>query len=146
MMTWWVYALLSAVCWGLQYVLLETLFRRVDFAAAFCFLSLANGLLVAGLMFVLYPSQNWNQLWQSWPVGGLILLYLLCGSGAYLFNAYAINAKNATLASLLEISYPLFIILFTALFFRKVHLNAVGFLGASLIIGGCLLVVLSRSR
>jgi drug/metabolite transporter (DMT)-like permease len=145
-MTWWIYALLSAVCWGLQYVLMEALFRRVDFAAAFCFLSLVNGLLVAGLMFILYPNQNWHQLWRSWPVAGLIVLYLLCGSGAYLFNAYAINAKNATLASLLEISYPLFIILFTAIFFQKVHLNAFGFLGASLIFAGCLLVVLSRSR
>jgi drug/metabolite transporter (DMT)-like permease len=125
---------------------MEALFRRVDFAAAFCFLSLVNGLLVAGLMFILYPNQNWHQLWRSWPVAGLIVLYLLCGSGAYLFNAYAINAKNATLASLLEISYPLFIILFTAIFFQKVHLNAFGFLGASLIFAGCLLVVLSRSR
>jgi drug/metabolite transporter (DMT)-like permease len=145
-MIWWAYALLSAVCWGMQYVVMETLFRRVDFAAAFCFLSLVNGVLVAGIMFLLYPHQNWTQLWQSWPILALVVFYLLCGSGAYLFNAYAINAKNATLASLLEISYPIFIILFTAIFLRKVHLNAPGFLGAALIIAGCLLVVMSRSR
>ncbi len=83
---------------------------------------------------------------QSWSIFGLIALYLLFGSGAYLFNAYAIRDKNATLASLLEIAYPLFIILFTALFLRKIHLNLTGFLGALLILGGSILVVASRSK
>ena len=144
-MTWWGYALLSAACWGIQYVLMETLFRRVDFAAAFSFLSLANGILVAAVLWILYPRQNWWRLGESWSVIGLVLLYLIFGTGAYLFNALAINQKNATLASLLEISYPLFIILFTALFFREIHLDLVGMIGAMLILLGCVLVVFSRA-
>jgi drug/metabolite transporter (DMT)-like permease len=144
-MPWWGYALLSAACWGIQYVLMETLFRRVDFAAAFSLLSLANGILVAAVLWILYPRQNWWKLGESWSVVGLILLYLVFGTGAYLFNALAINQKNATLASLLEISYPLFIILFTALFFREIHLDLVGMIGAVLILLGCILVVFSRA-
>jgi drug/metabolite transporter (DMT)-like permease len=144
-MTWWGYALLSAACWGIQYVLMESLFRRVDFAAAFSFLSLANGILVAAVLWLLYPKQNWWRLGESWSVIGLVLLYLIFGTGAYLFNALAINQKNATLASLLEISYPLFIILFTALFFREIHLDLVGMIGAILILLGCVLVVFSRA-
>jgi len=145
-MTWWSYALLSAACWGMQYLLLETLFGRVEFAAAFSFLSLANGVMVASIMFVIYPRQDWSQLWGSWPVAGLVILYLAFGTGAYVFNAYAIHQKNATMASLLEIAYPVFIILFTAIFLRKVHLNLMGFAGAFLIVGGSVLVVLSRSK
>jgi drug/metabolite transporter (DMT)-like permease len=144
-MTWWGYALLSAACWGIQYVLMETLFRRVDFAAAFSFLSLANGILVAAVLWIFYPRQNWWKLGESWSVIGLVLLYLVFGTGAYLFNALAINQKNATLASLLEISYPLFIILFTALFFRQIHLDLIGMIGAVLILLGCVLVVFSRA-
>ena len=144
-MTWWGYALLSAACWGIQYVLMETLFRRVDFAAAFSFLSLANGILVAAVLWIIYPRQNWWRLGESWSVIGLVLLYLIFGTGAYLFNALAIHQKNATLASLLEISYPLFIILFTALFFREIHLDLVGMIGAMLILLGCVLVVFSRA-
>jgi drug/metabolite transporter (DMT)-like permease len=145
-MTWWGYALLSAACWGIQYVLMETLFRRVDFAAAFSFLSLANGLLVTVVLWIFYPRQNWWKLGESWSVIGLVALYLVFGTGAYLFNALAINEKNATLASLLEISYPLFIILFTALFFRQIHLDLIGMIGAVLILLGCVLVVFSRAR
>jgi drug/metabolite transporter (DMT)-like permease len=145
-MTWWGYALLSAACWGMQYILLEILFGKLEFAAAYSFLSIANGVLVALILFVIHPKQDWSQLLQSWSIFGLIALYLLFGSGAYLFNAYAIRDKNATLASLLEIAYPLFIILFTALFLRKIHLNLAGFLGALLIVGGSILVVASRSK
>jgi drug/metabolite transporter (DMT)-like permease len=39
-----------------------------------------------------------------------------------------------------------FIILFTAIFLRKVHLNLMGLAGAFLIVGGSVLVVLSRSK
>jgi drug/metabolite transporter (DMT)-like permease len=145
-MTWWGYALLSAACWGIQYVLMETIFRRVDFAAAFSFLSLANGILVALILWIFYPRQNWSSLGESWSVIGLVLLYLAFGTGAYLFNALAINQKNATLASLLEISYPLFIILFTALFFRQIHLDGIGLAGAALIFLGCVLVIFSRAH
>ena len=136
--------MISAACWGAQYVLMETLFRKVDFAAAFSFLSLANGILVSAILWVLYPRQNWAKLGESWPVIWMIILYLVFGTGAYLFNGLAINEKNATMASLLEISYPLFIILFTLIFLRQIHLNAAGLAGAVLILAGCVLVVFSR--
>jgi len=145
-MTWWAYALLSAACWGMQYVLLEILFRRGSFAATFTSLSLANGILVAVIMFVIYPRQDWSELKQSWSFMAMAVLYLFFGSGAYLFNAWAIRDKNATVASLLEISYPVFIILFTALFLRKLHLNTTGLVGAVLVLAGCALVVWSRSE
>ena len=143
-MTWWMYALISAACWGAQYVLMESLFKRVDFAAAFSFLSLTNGILVSAILWVLYPRQNWAKLCESWPIVWMIILYLVFGTGAYLFNGFAINEKNATMASLLEISYPLFIILFTLVFLRQLHLNLVGLIGAVLILAGCVLVVFSR--
>jgi drug/metabolite transporter (DMT)-like permease len=145
-MSWWGYALLSASCWGMQYVFLEILFRRLPFAAAYSFLSLANGILVALVLFLIYPKQDWTQLWQEKRILGMMMLYLIFGSGAYLFNAYAIRDKDATFASLLEITYPIFIILFTAVLLRKFHLSFVGSIGAALILVGSAIVVLSRGR
>ncbi|MBV9392267.1 MAG: EamA family transporter [Verrucomicrobia bacterium] len=145
-MTWWGYAILSAACWGLQYVLLEALLVQVDFASAYSFLSLVNGFLVTALLLVLYPKQNWAPLWENWLTLRLVLFYVLSGTFAYLFNALAISQKNATLASLLEISYPVFIIIFTFIFLRKIHLNTMGFGGALMIIAGCAVVVFSKSQ
>ena len=63
-----------------------------------------------------------------------------------MFNAYAIRSKDATFASLLEITYPVFIILFTGLFLRKFHLSLVGSIGAAMILAGSAIVVLSQER
>lgn len=146
-MPWWLSALLSAACYSVQYLLLEVLFTEKEkFASFYTFLTLANALALTAIMFGLYPSQDWSHLWQSWSVGGLILIYVLSGSGAYLFNALAIRDRDATHASLLEITYPLFLIVFTALFLHKVHLNFLGFIGAALILGGAALVLYSQGN
>lgn len=146
-MPWWLAALLSAACYSLQYLLLEVLFTEKEkFAPYYTFLTLANAVALAAIMFGLYPDQDWSHLRQSWSVAGLMLLYVLAGSGAYLFNALAILDKNATHASLLEITYPLFLIVFTALFLHKVHLNLLGFIGAALILGGTALVLYSQGN
>jgi drug/metabolite transporter (DMT)-like permease len=109
-------------------------------------LSLANGILVALVLFLIYPKQDWTQLWQEKRTLGMMMLYLIFGSGAYLFNAYAIRDKDATFASLLEITYPIFIIVFTAVFLGKFHLSFVGSIGAALILAGGAIVMLSRGR
>jgi drug/metabolite transporter (DMT)-like permease len=146
-MPWWLAALLSAACYSLQYLLLEVLFTEKEkFAPYYTFLTLANAVALAAIMFGLYPDQDWSQLRQSWSVAGLMLLYVLAGSGAYLFNALAILDKNATHASLLEITYPLFLIAFTAVFLHKVHLNFLGFVGTLLILGGTALVLYSQGN
>jgi drug/metabolite transporter (DMT)-like permease len=49
--------------------------------------------------------------------------------------ALSIQSKNATLASLIEISYPLFIILFAWLLFREHAINL------SVVVGGGLIMI-----
>jgi len=52
----------------------------------------------------------------------------------------AIGEKNATLASLIEISYPFFVALFAWIFFRETHFNLATIAGGLLILGGVLTV------
>ncbi len=52
----------------------------------------------------------------------------------------AIGEKNATLASLIEISYPFFVAVFAWLFFRETQFNWPTILGGILILGGVAVV------
>jgi drug/metabolite transporter (DMT)-like permease len=54
---------------------------------------------------------------------------------------HAVQLKNATHANLIEITYPLFTILFTYLFFKNVHLDMTAALGAVLIFSGTALIL-----
>ena len=57
------------------------------------------------------------------------------------FVFLAIGSKNATLASLIEITYPVFVALFSYLMFRHVHINASVVLGGLLVIAGAGLII-----
>ncbi len=57
---------------------------------------------------------------------------------------HAIGGRNATVASLIEISYPLFVALFAWLFFRELQINWQTALGGLLILSGVSIVFLSN--
>ncbi len=69
---------------------------------------------------------------MSTSVAGALLIYM------------AIGEKNATLASLIEISYPLFVAFFAWVFFREVQINLATVLGGAMILGGVAVVFLSN--
>ena len=82
-------------------------------------------------VFKLLPT---NEQWLVAAIGltstlGAVLLYL------------SVNSKNATLARLIEITYPVFVVLFAYLFFRQVHVNTSVILGGLMILVGAGLVI-----
>ncbi|MGH8046022.1 MAG: EamA family transporter, partial [Chthoniobacterales bacterium] len=56
----------------------------------------------------------------------------------------AIGEKNATLASLIEISYPIFVAFFAWLFFRETQFNFMTIVGGALVMGGVIVVFLGN--
>jgi drug/metabolite transporter (DMT)-like permease len=54
-----------------------------------------------------------------------------------------VRGRNATLASLIEISYPAFVAVFAWLLFREWQLNAGVLLGALLVFAGCTLIIVN---
>jgi drug/metabolite transporter (DMT)-like permease len=54
------------------------------------------------------------------------------------------SAKNPTLASLIEISYPLFVVVFAWLFFREMQLNPMTICGGLLVIAGVAVIILGE--
>ena len=54
------------------------------------------------------------------------------------------GAKNPTLVSLIEISYPLFVVLFTWIFFREMQLNPVTCVGGLLVLAGVAVIIMGE--
>ena len=137
---WYVTAIGAAIIWGIHYPLIDFAMKRLSVYTVL----LISVLPVLFLMpvfirdlardvdvFKLLPT---NEQWLVAAIGltstlGAVLLYL------------SVSSKNATLASLIEITYPLFVVFFAYIFFRQVHVNTSVILGGLMILLGAGLVI-----
>lgn len=137
---WYVTALGAAVVWGLHYPLIDFALKR---------LSLATVLVLTAAPIVLLVPFYWRVLaadviaWRALPAGEQLTILTLAFTslaGAVLLFL-SISGKNATLAALLEISYPVFVVLFAWLLFREWHVNVAVLAGAALVFAGVGLII-----
>lgn len=139
---WYVTALGAAVVWGIHYPLVDHALKR---------LSLSGVLLLTALPILLLPlitrglgadlaalrAMSWG---ERAPILALAFTSLTGSVLLYL----SISGKNATLASLIEITYPVFVALFAFLLFRQMHLNATVIVGATLVFAGVAVIILGN--
>jgi drug/metabolite transporter (DMT)-like permease len=143
---WFIYAFSAAVIWGISYaasgraiergippVLFFTLYAAVATVMGLAAL-LATGRL--GTLLRIAQIAGDDLIW-------LVIAVVTSGLGALLIYL-AIGEKNATIASLIEISYPLFVAFFAWLFFREVQFNLLTILGGLLILTGVAIVYLAN--
>ena len=74
---------------------------------------------------------------EQWIISAIMLTTT---AGAVLIYL-SIHNKNATLASLIEISYPLFVVFFGYVLFKQVHVNLSVVLGGLMILIGASLII-----
>lgn len=117
---WIIFALGASLFWGISYVLSEEIYKRISvftslgIASFFvCIITLLiayfNGFLKSDLVSI---ASSKNLLW--YVIGGILALLI-----AEIFIGFSIVSKNAALAGLIEISYPVFIIFFSYLLFKN---------------------------
>jgi drug/metabolite transporter (DMT)-like permease len=137
---WYVAAIGAAIVWGIHYPLIDFAMKRLSIYSVLLISVLPVFFLMPMFLrdlardvevFRLLPT---NEQWLVAAIGltstlGAVLLYL------------SVNSKNATLASLIEITYPLFVVLFAYLFFRQVHVNTSVILGGLMILVGAGLII-----
>ncbi len=137
---WYVTALSAAIIWGIHYPLIDFAMKRLSVYSVLLIsvipIVLAIPLFTRQLgqdveVFRMLPV---NEQWMIAAIGatstlGAVLLYL------------SINSKNATLASLIEITYPLFVVIFAYLFFRQLHLTPSVIIGGLMIMAGAGLII-----
>lgn len=139
---WFVYALGAAILWGLNYAASGRILKRGVAPSTLFVLDMLFALLAVGGVLLLQGRGRQAALEVRQLGGDTIWLVtaMVCSTIGGLLVFMAIGEKNATLASLIEISYPLFVALFTWILFREVQVNWPTALGGGLVLSGVALV------
>ena len=138
---WLIFAGAASALWGISYTLSEQVYKYVSI-----YTTLAIDLAIMAVAFFIVSMlkgvfwQDVSTVTHSPKVFWLFAAGLVVFAFAELFIALSIVSKNATLAGLIEISYPLFIALFSYLLFQESELNAGTALGGFLIFCGVAVV------
>lgn len=138
---WYVAALGAAVMWGVHYPLLGHALRHVSIPTVMM-LSLLPVLVLALFFHRSVVSDLHVLAGLDWVSRGMILVLMLTSVTGTILLMIAIGGRNATLAALIEISYPVFVALFAWLLFREVHVTTHVLLGAALVFSGLALIIL----
>jgi len=139
---WIVYALAAAVIWGISYAASGRVMERGLSPLSFFLCYTLTGVLVA-LGALVFTGRLGSLPSELKGLGGDTLWFavaILTSAAGALLIYMAIGEKNATLASLIEISYPFFVAIFAWLFFRDTQFNWPTVLGGVMILGGVAVV------
>ena len=139
---WILFAIAASIAWGLDYSLAERVFEQKISVYTFVIVQLC-----IVLLFLLISMPFFTNIKPELTrIFGDRQLFLTVFGGALAFTlgnlliCLSIADKNATVAGLIEISYPLFIVFFTWLLFGKNHLSLWTLLGGVLIFSGIFVI------
>lgn len=142
---WFAFAVAASVLWGLNYVLTERLLRSLSTATVL--LAAALGGLVVALVVGMVGGGFRRDLAllasggrEAWWLAASVAVYLT----ANLCILASVRGSSATLAAVVETTYPLFTVVFAWVLFREVQATPGTLAGALLIIAGVACVLLGR--
>ncbi len=141
---WFLYALGASVIWGFTYAISEKLLRDGMTPAYLLFLTA-----VISVPFYLFLNVYLGTLkvgFQSMLVNSSMLFWTIVMAFSVVLGNYmivmSVFEKNATVAALVEISYPVFTILFAWLLMRELQINCYSAVGGLLIFAGIAIILL----
>jgi len=137
---WYIAALGAAITWGIYYPLVDMALKRISLYSVIL-LSMIPVLLVMPLFMKTVGNDIQTvralPVSEQWIIASLGLIGLFGEVMVYL----AITGKNATLASLIEMTYPVFVVLFAYVFYREMHVTPSVFFGGLMILTGAGLII-----
>lgn len=140
---WYLTAVGSALVWGIHYPLIDNALKKLSVMSVL--LLTAIPVLLVAPWFRSSLLSDYRSLSQlSWDAKIPILALSLTSLSASFLLFVSIESKNATLASLIEISYPMFVAMFAYLLFREVHLNPSVLAGSLLVFLGVGIIILNN--
>ncbi len=138
---WIIFALGASMLWGLTYTLSEKIYAKISIPTSLGISSVVSGLgilLFAWIMGLI--GRDIATLAGSAKLSRMLIAETIALALAEISVGMAIATKNATLAGMVEISYPIFIGLFTYLIFRESHVNTSVYIGGLLIFTGVFVI------
>lgn len=137
---WYIAALGAAVTWGIYYPLVDMALKKVSLYSVIL-LSMIPVFLVLPV-FIKTVSKDFDTVRSlPWSEQWIFLLLGVIGLVGEVLVYTAITGKNATLASLIEMTYPIFVVIFAYLFYREMHLTPSVFVGGLLILAGAAIII-----
>jgi len=137
---WYVTALGAALVWGIHYPLVDFALKRVSVFSVLLLSVLPVLILMPVFLRDLAHDLDTVRALPGKEQAMIAVIGLTSLCGAVLLYL-SIAGKNATLASLIEITYPVFVVLFAYVMFRHVHLNASVVVGGLMVIAGAGLII-----
>ncbi|PWY56719.1 EamA family transporter [Legionella qingyii] len=137
---WFTFAILAAILWGFNYALAEKILNSISPITLLALEMIIGAILFSGISFFTTMKKDLQLLTTD---SGLLLLTIteiaIVLIASY-FIATSINLKNATIAGIVELTYPLFTIIFTWFLFNQIHVNFSVIIGGLLIFIGALVI------
>ena len=137
---WYVAALGAAVTWGIYYPLADMALKKISIYSVIL-LSMIPVLLVLPIFIKSVSNDIAVVRGLPWSEQWIFLVLGLIGLVGEVLVYTAITGKNATLASLIEMTYPIFVVIFAYLFYREVHVTPSVFVGGLLILVGAAIII-----
>jgi len=143
---WWTYSILASILWGLHFNLLvkvSNVLPRDIYTPLTLFFVTANSI---WFILLLAHKQVFDNIMTLWHAGteirwSLLILIATTVAAATLLTIAMQLSNNATLASLLDITYPIFVALVAWLLFKEGHFDWTMLVGGALIFSGSLLII-----
>lgn len=146
MISWFGLALLASMLWGLTYVIGQYLLRYLD-PIAIIFLNNIFICIVFGIYFGL--THQWHTVFAKFSGNYKVVTALFAYITIYLIASIlilkSIHSGNASLAAIIESSYPIFTMLFAYLLLQQKQFNWGTLAGTGLIIAGLIVIQLTAS-
>lgn len=134
---WILYALVASALWGIEYTYAGKALEKISVPALLGIQCLFG--FICMLIVMIFSQTYVSDLHALTSSRKTLLLALFAVVAFLIANAFiflSIQSKNATMSGLIEISYPLFIALFSWLLFREQTINLATGIGAAFIFIG----------
>ncbi len=142
---WFWYAICASILWGVSYVINQLLMKSFNAFEVLMFESAI--ILIIFIPFFLVTGQMKITVMKLFDVK--MILLVIAGSVIYTAAAIcilkSIGGSNASLAAIIEASYPIFTMIFAYILLSEVQFSFLSVLGCILVIAGLIVVQYGNS-